>query len=151
MAGPGLVFRAASSTAALDRYVARLDLDTDEFVWGAADDDSDIGRVSTLATINDGDEICARVEGTGASTSMEFWINPASGDPDDFGASDACLNIGGTAVRGTTCAATDGVPVLGAGPGTTDTGGYIGVKLRAMNVAIGNNMVFDDWRGGSCS
>ena len=75
-----------------------------------------------------GDELCVHITGSGASTSVDVWTNPAAGTPDDFGTPD--------------CTLTANLSV--------DTGNIIGVTAASSDVGTSDFIEFDDFRGGSC-
>lgn len=128
--GPGLVLRADTVTESTAWYVVTATISGTIVAFGteAAPIDFD---VACGAQFDAGDELCANLSGTGASTSVDVWIGTptvSGSTPDDFGAADCTL----------------------AGTANNDTGNIIGVRASAGDVGTADFIEFDDFRGGSC-
>lgn len=126
---PGVVLRAATSTESTAWYsiVAAIGTTTVTFSLteeAAADTDASCGEQFDAT-----DELCAHITGTGASTSVDVWINPSGSTPDDFGAADCTL----------------------AANLSNDTGNFVGFRAVAGATSNGDFIEFDDFRGGSCN
>jgi hypothetical protein len=146
--GPGLVLRTASQTANADQYQVFAQEGSTTAQWGAADFGADIGSC-TIPTFNEGDTLCAAVEGTGSSTTMRFWHTPGAGDPDDWGDPSCCIaDTTATSYGSTTCVADTRLDWTA--PAITDTGLFQGMRIRFANTNTTDWIELDDYLGGSC-
>lgn len=77
--------------ATTEFYVVHWNETNDETWWSVCTTSSCTNiQLFTSGTIDfdASDELCARVDGTGAATVVTIWKNPVGADPDDWGAAD---------------------------------------------------------------
>ena len=125
---PGIVFRGDTSTESTAWYNVWMS-EGSSTVHFSLTEGADSNTCVASKTFETGDELCANLSGTGAGTSIDVWVNPAAGDPDDFGAADCTLTANLS----------------------NNSGNYIGVRAFSGESTTSSAIDFDDFRGGSCS
>lgn len=125
----GIILRAGSSTETTSWYRIGTTGSNTTAKFFVTENLSEFAQCTHGTSFGADDELCVHIKGTGESTTVDVWINPGAGTPDDFGTPDCTLSPSGV---------------------SDNVGNYVGVGQQVGDATISAYATRADFRAGTC-